>query len=218
MTQRLIIDPPPKDKNLFRVVYTIDVSAHDPKQAAELAYQMMQSKESMAPILVVIDSKGNQATIDLAEIGESNQDILAVDLLEAFKGLLSYTKDLLEQLDNQVILDAIEPVRLAKLAIAQQRMSNEFWITLNEQSAEHPKAAIPVRLRFEYGKLWLTPKGYGEKCAEDGEGFPIGLEIWQGRLRAIVFDDIRSEDPWIIDLENARESFRIDDPGDTTVI
>jgi hypothetical protein len=70
----------------------------------------------------------------------------------------------------------------------------------------------------DHGKLWLSPQGYGEKNAEDGEGFPIGLEIWQGRLRVIVFDDIRSEDPWIIDLENARQSLRIDDPKDTTII
>lgn len=206
--QPLTIDPPPKEKGLFRVVYSIDVPAADAQQAAELAYQMMRSKESMSPILVVIDGQGNQVTLDLAERVESQVE--SIDLLDAFKELLSYTKDLLEQLDNQVVLDDIEPVRNAKLAIAQQRMSNELRITLKEQSAEHPQLAIPVRLMCDHGKLWLSFQGYGEKNADNGEGFPVGLEIWQGHLRVIVFDDIRSEDPWIIDLENAKESIRMD--------
>jgi hypothetical protein len=42
----------------------------------------------------------------------------------------------------------------------------------------------------------------------DGHGWPIGVEIWQGRLRLIVFDDINREDPQIIDLEKAKESCR----------
>jgi hypothetical protein len=64
--KRYTIDPPPKEKGLFRVVYSIDVSASNVKQAAENAFQMMQSRDSFAPILVVIDNKGKQATIDLA--------------------------------------------------------------------------------------------------------------------------------------------------------
>jgi hypothetical protein len=138
--QPLTIDPPPKEKGLFRVVYSIDVPAASAQQAAENAFRMMHSKESMAPILVVMDSQGNQATMDLAETVEP--DALSIDLLEAFKGLLSYTKDLLEQLDNQVVLEEIEPVRNAKLAIAQQRMSNELRITLKEQSAEYPRLQL----------------------------------------------------------------------------
>ena len=36
----------------------------------------------------------------------------------------------------------------------------------------------------------------------------MGIEIWQGRLRLIVFDDINREDPQIIDLEKSKESCR----------
>jgi hypothetical protein len=67
------IDPPPKDKNLFRVVYSIDVPAANAQRAAEMAFKMMRSKESMAPILVVIDSKGRQSALDLAETLEFNR-------------------------------------------------------------------------------------------------------------------------------------------------
>ena len=70
------IDPPPKDSSkepLFRVVYSIDVSASNVKQAAENAFAMMQSRDSFAPVLVVIDKKGRQTTIDLADTLEFNK-------------------------------------------------------------------------------------------------------------------------------------------------
>ena len=70
------IDPPPKENGtepLFRVVYAIDVSASDVKQAAENTFQMMLSKDSFAPILVVLDGNGNQTTIDLSDTLEFNK-------------------------------------------------------------------------------------------------------------------------------------------------
>jgi hypothetical protein len=83
-------------------------------------------------------------------------------------------------------------------------------ITIKEQCPEVPAVEIIVKVLSEGGKIWIQPDGFGEKCAEDGEGFPVGIEIWEGRLRLIVFNDINSEDPIILNLENARESCRID--------
>jgi len=140
------------------------------------------------------------------------------DLLDACKSLLSYISDLLYRMDNQVNLDEIEEIRQAKAAIAQYVpadtpvRSQQGKMILKEQSADYPQVTIQVHLVCENGQLWIQPKGYGEKCAEDGEGFPIGIEIWQGKLRLIVFDNINSEDPQIINLENAKESCRIEDP------
>ncbi len=68
-----------------------------------------------------------------------------------------------------------------------------------------------MHLLCEHGKLWIRPSGYGDACSEDGQGFPIALELWQGRLRLVVFDDINNEEPQIIDLENAREDHHSDD-------
>ena len=141
----------------------------------------------------------------------------ATNLLEACKVLTSYTMDLLYRLDNQVNLDEIEEIRQAKAAIAQYApadisvQSQQGKMILKEQSADCPQVTIPIQLVCENGQLWIQPKGYGEKCAENGEGFPIGIEIWQGKLRLIVFDDINREDPQIISLENAKESCRIED-------
>ena len=80
--------------------------------------------------------------------------------------------------------------------------------TVKEQCADVEPVEIKINVLSEGGQIWIQPKGYGEKCAMDDEGWPIGIEIWQGRLRLIVFDDINSEDPQIIDLENAREAAR----------
>jgi hypothetical protein len=85
-----------------------------------------------------------------------------------------------------------------------------YTLTINEQCPEVPAVAIKVKVLSEGGKIWIQPDGYGEKCAEDGAGFPVGIEIWQGRLRLIVFNDINSEDLIILNLENARESCRVD--------
>ena len=139
------------------------------------------------------------------------------DLLEACKVLTSYTSDLLYRLDDQVDLSEIDEIRQAKEAITNYRfvetaMTEQFEATLQEQSPDFPQKTIKLKLLAENGQLWIQPVGYGEKCTADGEGSPVGMEIWQDRLRLVVFDDINSEDPRIIDLENARESCRIDAP------
>lgn len=137
----------------------------------------------------------------------------AVDLLEACKALTSYTSELLYRLDNQVNLSDIDQIQQAKEVIARYRpvkaAPGQFQITLKEQSPNFESKTILLRLLAENGQLWIQPQGYGEKCTEDGEGFPVGMEIWEGRLRLVVFDNINSEDPRIIDLENAKETARL---------
>ena len=80
--------------------------------------------------------------------------------------------------------------------------------TIKEQCPDAPPVEIKVNILSEGGQIWIQPQGYCEKCAVDGQGFPIGIEIWQGKLRLIVFDNINREDPQIIDLEKARETAR----------
>jgi hypothetical protein len=80
--------------------------------------------------------------------------------------------------------------------------------TLKEQCPETSLTEIKVNILYESGKIWIQPQGYGEKCSAYGEGWPISIEMWYGRLRLIVFDNINREDPQIIDLERAKESCR----------
>lgn len=71
--KRFIIHPPPQQKGLYRVIYSIDINASNVSQAAQTAFEMMQSKTSLAPVLAVIDGKGRQTTIDLADTLEFNK-------------------------------------------------------------------------------------------------------------------------------------------------
>jgi hypothetical protein len=69
MAKNYLIKAPPQDEGpqpLFRVVYSIDVDAADEMQAAKKAYRIMIASDSLAPVLVVIDSAGKSATIDLS--------------------------------------------------------------------------------------------------------------------------------------------------------
>ena len=84
-----------------------------------------------------------------------------------------------------------------------------YTINVKEQCPDVSPIKIKVNILSEGGQIWIQPNGYGEKCAMDDEGWPVGIEIWQGRLRLIVFDDINTEEPQIIDLETARETARI---------
>jgi len=64
------IEPPPKETGpepLYRVVYVIDVSAMNPRQAAERAYEIMQDSQSTRPVLDIIDSSGRKARVDLSK-------------------------------------------------------------------------------------------------------------------------------------------------------
>jgi len=83
-------------------------------------------------------------------------------------------------------------------------------IDIKEQCPDARPVEIKVNILSEGGQIWIQPEGYGEKCALDGQGWPVGIEIWQGRLRLIVFADINREGPQIIDLENARECHRFE--------
>ena len=61
-----LISPPPDEKDLYRVVYTIDVNACTPKEAAKLTQRIMTDPDSMAPVLHVIDAAGENIKIDLS--------------------------------------------------------------------------------------------------------------------------------------------------------
>ena len=85
----------------------------------------------------------------------------------------------------------------------------KFNCKIKEQSEVIPSPDIKINILSEGGKLWIQPKGYGDKTSADGHGYPVSLEIWRGELRVVIFDDIKSEDAQVISLEKAKESNRI---------
>jgi len=71
--------------------------------------------------------------------------------------------------------------------------------------------AIRVEVADEQRGLVIYPAGYGCFGCADGTAGPILLELYEGQLRLVVWDDINLEDPsHIIDLEDAREAQRRD--------
>jgi hypothetical protein len=69
---------------------------------------------------------------------------------------------------------------------------------------------IPVTIESSNDHLLIRPLGYGDYDSTDGEGTPIMVEVFEGKLRVIIWSDINQEDPThIISLEGAKEELRI---------
>jgi hypothetical protein len=111
--------------------------------------------------------------------------------------------------DSQVQLCSIGKLPKAKTSQKEYRMPIPLGV--KEQCPDYSSIEIKVNILSKGGQIWIQPQGYGEKCAMDGQGWPIGIEVWQAKLRLIVFDDINSEDPQVIDLEKAKESCLLED-------
>ena len=163
----------------------------------------------------------NMSLLSGAEIAtnqpkKAKLSFLEAQLLEACKVITSYTTDLLYRLDDQINIGDVEELQQAKdvidryANIATQSGKLLIECFISEQCSDAPGKKLPVNIMAELGKLWVQPVGYSDKTSADGHGWPIGMEIWQGRLRLIVFDDINTEEPKIIDLENAAEESRDD--------
>ena len=62
-----------------------------------------------------------------------------------------------------------------------------------------------VEIKMERGNpaLLIEPRGFG--CfGVEGDSAPVLLELYQGRLRLLVWPKIDEQQPTIIDLKNAR--------------
>jgi hypothetical protein len=67
-------DLPLKDKGLYRVIYEIDVGADSAAEAAKTVHEIMTDRDSLPPVLDVIDNKGNKIRIDLSERKQKGYD------------------------------------------------------------------------------------------------------------------------------------------------
>ena len=96
--------------------------------------------------------------------------------------------------------------------LARQSDHSQALETDREDNLERPsdgQRTVEIEVAEEHGGLALYPAGYGLCGCADGTAGPILLELHEGRLRLIVWDDINLEEPsHIIDLEGAREDHR----------
>ena len=63
----LYIEPPPDEKDAYRVVYIIDVIAGSAIQAAKLTHQIMIDSDSLPPVLEVVGQCSKITKIDLSK-------------------------------------------------------------------------------------------------------------------------------------------------------
>ena len=212
---------------------SIDPPEHEYQPFNMAMISSMQIIDRLRDVLASIDVGGEQSRQFAEEIDmlkkvlkvlgcsvdqpkKTMLSFLEAQLLEACKIITSYAMDLLYKLDDQVNLDDIEELQQARDVIdryedmATQSGKLLIGCFVSEQCSDLPCNKLPVDIMAESGKLWVQPAGYGDKTSADGHGWPIGLEIWQGRLRLIAFDDINTEEPKIIDLEKSREDSRVD--------
>ena len=212
---------------------TITPPEHDYQPFEMTLFSGVEIAESIEDVLSSIDVGGEQSRQFATEIDmlkkvlnalghsikppkKTKLGFLEAQLLEACKVITSYTTDLLYRLDDQVNIGDVEELcqakdvidRYSNMATQPGKLLVECFIS--EQCSDVPCKKLSVNIMAEQGKLWIQPVGYGDKTSADGHSWPIGLEIWEGRLRLIVFDDINTEEPKIIDLENAREDSRDD--------
>ena len=66
-SKKFIIEPPSKEKDLYRVVYVIDVNADSSLDAAKKTHQIMTDPDSLAPVLEVVDQGGKVTKFDLSK-------------------------------------------------------------------------------------------------------------------------------------------------------
>ncbi|MEI8198047.1 MAG: hypothetical protein WCI73_19305 [Phycisphaerae bacterium] len=64
------------------------------------------------------------------------------------------------------------------------------------------------KIKVDRNGIYIAIDGYGEKTAEDGAGTPVGMELYEGKVRVMVWDDINKDDATVIIIEGAKESNR----------
>ena len=87
-------------------------------------------------------------------------------------------------------------------------MPQSLTTILNDADPDHHKS-LPIKIVSNDSAISIFPDGYGDFGSASGHGCPVFLELYQGRLRLIVFSDINNQQPMIIDLEAARDEHHI---------
>ena len=86
--------------------------------------------------------------------------------------------------------------------------SPSLTTVLNDADPDY-HGSLPVKIVSNDSVISIFPEGYGDFGSASGHGCPVFLELYQGRLRLIVFPDINNQEPIIIDLEAARDEHHI---------
>ena len=87
-------------------------------------------------------------------------------------------------------------------------MRQSLTTILNDADSRSSKT-LQVRVTGNHSAISIFPEGYGDFGSAPGHGCPVFLELYRERLRLVVFPDINSQEPTVIDLEAAREDHHV---------
>lgn len=80
-------------------------------------------------------------------------------------------------------------------------------VTLGDMS-ETNNGGLPVEVVILGDRIEIKAKGFGDYYSADGDGVPIFIEFYEGKLFAHYCPDINSQECETIDLSGALESRR----------
>lgn len=70
------------------------------------------------------------------------------------------------------------------------------------------ESRLQCRVHVSPSGIYVSFDGYGENQATEGQGQPVGIELYHGVPRVLLYLDINSEEPEIIPLHGAKEDRR----------
>lgn len=65
---------------------------------------------------------------------------------------------------------------------------------------------IPVQISVDEDGIFINVEGYGELHDDGDDGWPIGINIIDGKLQIRAWNNITSGVPVVIDMEGAKET------------
>jgi len=86
--------------------------------------------------------------------------------------------------------------------------SQSLTTILTNADPDH-HGSLPIKIVSNDSAISIFPEGYGDFGSAPGHGFPVFLELYEGRLRLVVFPDINDQEPTIIALEAARDEYHV---------
>lgn len=99
------------------------------------------------------------------------------------------------------------------VSLATRDTANSQTYCLGRPLQDNATGKIPadaplVGIELDGAHFCVRVSGYGEREANDGYGSPVFLELYDGKLRAIVRDDINDGDNKVLELDRARYTAR----------
>lgn len=84
-------------------------------------------------------------------------------------------------------------------------MERKYFKLKDKMDGSEKEVEGHVEIEEGFG-IYFHFEGYGEATASPGHGYPLMIEVYDGKLRVIAWSNINEQDPThTIDMEGAQE-------------